>query len=153
MKRCSSCTALKPLSEFQRCKQNKDGYRGRCKNCIAVVDGEARKQSRKDPAFRAKWICEDSKRDKKKGRQNDLSVDFVEGLIASGCAYCGDTHLQMTLDRIDNALGHLRTNVVPSCIRCNLLRSDMPYEAWYFLLPAVRAARERGLFGDWIGRR
>ena len=94
-------------------------------------------------------LVDAKKADKKRGRQNDLSLDFVEGAVASGCAYCGETELRMTLDRIDNTLGHTKANTVPACERCNYIRRDMPYAAWYFLLPAIRAAREAGLFGDW----
>jgi hypothetical protein len=58
----------------------------------------------------------------------------------------------MTVDRIDNNKGHLLTNVVPACLRCNLARGDMPYEAWLCLVPGLKEAREKGLFGAWIGK-
>jgi hypothetical protein len=57
----------------------------------------------------------------------------------------------MTLDRIDNFIGHVKTNVQPACIRCNYLRRDMPYEAWLIVAEGVRQARKAGAFADWVG--
>jgi len=57
----------------------------------------------------------------------------------------------MTLDRINNEKGHTADNVIPACYRCNLIRRDMPYDAWMHVAPSIRSAREAGLFRDWIG--
>lgn len=73
----------------------------------------------------------------------------LEGLIREACRYCGETTLKMTLDRRNNAVGHTKANVQPCCIRCNLIRRDMPYEAWLVIAPSVRASREAGLFNSW----
>jgi hypothetical protein len=58
----------------------------------------------------------------------------------------------MTLDRIDNQLGHIKSNVVAACIRCNYTRGAMPYEAWLFLAPGMQAAQQAKAFGNWDGR-
>jgi hypothetical protein len=88
-------------------------------------------------------------------RERHLACDLTKSetieLLSRQCSYCGETKLTMSLDRIDNALGHTRANVIPACVRCNFVRKDMPYEAWLTLAPAMRAAREAGLFGDWTG--
>lgn len=55
----------------------------------------------------------------------------------------------MSMDRVDNSIGHTKSNVVPACIRCNYMRKDMPMEAWKFLVPYIKQAKENGLFGDW----
>jgi hypothetical protein len=89
------------------------------------------------------------KADRRKGRENDLSEEFVEESLSRGCAYCGEADLLMTLDRMDNAIGHTTVNVVAACERCNFVRRDMPYEAWLVVAPAMRRAREAGLFGTW----
>ena len=57
----------------------------------------------------------------------------------------------MTLDRIDNEIGHVFANVVGSCVRCNLIRRHMPYAAWMCIVPGLRKAREEGLFQGWTG--
>jgi hypothetical protein len=55
----------------------------------------------------------------------------------------------MTLDRIDNSIGHLMSNVNPCCYRCNYIRANMPYAAWLSIVPAIRATFELGLFAAW----
>lgn len=101
----------------------------------------------------AQFIYTDSKSsDRKKGLKNDLNQEFIKKLIDHPCSYCGETSLRMTLDRIDNSIGHIRTNVVAACIRCNYVRRDMPYEAWLCIAPAMTEARKKGLFKNWSGR-
>lgn len=111
-----------------------------------------RKQKRLDPSWRPYWIFSDSKKkDRARDHSFDLDIPFVRDLINNGCLYCGETELQMTLDRKDNTKGHTRENVVPACVRCNFMRRDMPWAAWISLVAAVRLARQDGLFGDWLG--
>jgi hypothetical protein len=173
-KHCSKCETTKPLDDFSFRTNNGKKYPFfLCKPCAASrarerYDPAAAKNNRKlrpnshkkyqianrarrgDPAQRGRFIMEDTRRaDKKKGVENDLTRDFVESAIARGCAYCG-SHAHMTLDRIDNTFGHTMKNVRPACYRCNLLKADMPEEAWQIIQPAVRAAHEAGLFGDWL---
>jgi hypothetical protein len=78
-----------------------------------------------------------------------LDTEFIRNLISNGCQYCGETELRMTLDRIDNSIGHTRENVLPCCLRCNYIRGSMPFDAWMILVPAVRQAKEAQLFGTW----
>jgi hypothetical protein len=95
-------------------------------------------------------VLEDCRKfDRKRGLSNDLDASFVKNELAKGCQYCGETAIRMTLDRVRNDEGHLRENVVPACLRCNLMRGSMPWKAWLFLVPKVREAREMGLFGSW----
>ena len=88
--------------------------------------------------------------DKKHGRDNDLDKEWIREVVSAGCFYCGETSLRMTLDRIDNSVGHIKSNLHPACLRCNYLRRDMPFEAWMMLAPAIKTAREAGLFHGWI---
>lgn len=90
--------------------------------------------------------------DGKRGLKTDLTEGYIKHLISDGCMYCGETSIRMSLDRIDNDLGHTFTNVVPCCIRCNYMRRNMPFEAWLKLLPALRDMVKSGIFGTWIGR-
>jgi len=98
-------------------------------------------------------IAHDSRRsDKKSGRKNDLTLTFIRSMVSQACSYCGETEIRMTLDRVDNSIGHLMSNVVPACIRCNYARGNMPHIAWLFLIEGMKKAREAGAFGEWIGR-
>jgi hypothetical protein len=110
------------------------------------------RRQRRNPSERGRCIWKDTRgSDRKAGRSNDLTVEFIDSVIRNGCSYCLATDSKMTLDRVDNTLGHLTSNVVPACIRCNYMRRDMPHAAWLVLLPAIRQAREAGLFGSWTG--
>ena len=104
------------------------------------------------PAHRAKWIMYDSRKDDhKKGRKNNLSKEYIENLISRGCSYCGipASGSKMTLDRINNTKGHIKSNVVPSCDDCNRIRGTLPYEAWLLLARGMRKARKLGLLKGW----
>lgn len=117
-----------------------------CKQCVA----DYRKRVRKS---RPQIIVENCRAsDKPKRLICDVDVSFVAGLIQNGCFYCGDTENLMTLDRIDNEKGHMKTNVNPACFRCNNIRNNMPYEAWMSIVPSVRFTHESGLFGNWKKR-
>jgi len=58
------------------------------------------------------------------------------------CHYCSDDIFflydkvgekkQWTLDRVDNNLGHFRSNIVISCLECNLQRKDMNKDKFKF---------------------
>ena len=112
-----------------------------------VLDYEKRSRERNPYPYLLKNY---KSKDKQRGHTgNDLDLDFLKSCLAQPCTYCGETRLQMTLDRIDNHAAHSRSNVLPACIRCNLLRGDMPFPAWESLVPAVRATRIQGLFGSW----
>ena len=56
---------------------------------------------------------------------------------------------KLPLDRINNDIGHTINNVVVSCRNCNIIRGNMPFEAWEHLVPAIKSAKELGLFVNW----
>jgi hypothetical protein len=88
--------------------------------------------------------------DRRHGRQNDLTYEFVKASLLKGCAYCKSSDGKMSLDRIDNSIGHLAYNVNPCCVNCNLTRGNMPYEAWLMISKALRRSRKLGLLNDWV---
>lgn len=54
-------------------------------------------------------------KDKKRGLECNIDLEWFMGVITDGkCAYCGDTK-RLGLDRIDNAKGHTKDNVIPCC--------------------------------------
>lgn len=151
---CRKCSQSKPLGSFVEVRPGVT--RATCTTCRKSTDLERNPErvrlERQQMHQRAKerraagldvgqWILEDSRRsDRKLGRTNDLTRDFIYTLISKGCQYCGETKLRMTLDRLDNSQGHLQSNVQPSCIRCNLTRGSMPYEAWLLLVGGMKKA-------------
>lgn len=170
---CVACRRDLPQENFDPSRVSVDGtvyYRRACQDCYYIKRRERietngrppshalwvnsncakKRQRRLDPSLRFIFIWEDSRaQDRKVGRQNTLTREFIRETISHGCEYCGETELQMTLDRKDNSIGHIPENVVPACVRCNHARRDMPYEAWLCLVPGLREARRRGLFGKW----
>jgi len=158
---CRVCGEYKHSSEFGR--NGKGNLERLCKICKrksrpireALVSSKLAqiKLQRLDPNMIPKFVLTDCRRsDRKKNRDNDLTLEVVRELLANPCSYCEETSLRMTLDRKDNSIGHVVHNVVPSCIRCNLARGSMPYEAWLCLVPGVKQALREGLFGHWQGK-
>lgn len=45
MKKCSKCSSIKPLSEFHKTKQSKDGYKTECKSCRSIYAKQKRIES------------------------------------------------------------------------------------------------------------
>ena len=53
-----------------------------------------------------------------------MTVDEMIGFISQPCVHCGTIEEPRGLDRIDNALPHIKTNVAPSCAPCNFARGN-----------------------------
>jgi hypothetical protein len=172
-KTCNRCKLELPLSSFsyRRTTTEKLYPASRCRQCLYQARKEIRTNRGESPSgyqyrdsvrrcaqdkirrlageHREVYLLADCRSsDKKRGFVCDLDREFVIEQINLGCSYCG-SHKHMTLDRIDNSVGHVKTNVVPACYRCNMIRRDMPHEAWLMIVPAIRATAESGLFGDW----
>lgn len=159
---CTKCKVEKPLTDYYtRTKGGKQYPRSECIPCNRAwrsVKGykelnERRKQERANGVNRAYYVHQDTRSsDRKKGRDNDLDIEFIEKLISKPCAYCGNTEGGITLDRVDSRKGHTKDNVVQSCFRCNMIKGNMPNEAWMFLINAVKKAHRAGAFGEWGSR-
>jgi hypothetical protein len=171
VKKCKECGGNDPEKLLRVTRKGKVYRRSLCRRChrvsqkawrkahpersrqIWIRAHERRKAKRKRGDKLENFIWRDSRKtDKKKGLENDLTKEFIAEQIAKGCCYCGEKELRMTLDRVDNELGHMMDNVVPACIRCNYIRGNMPHEAWLCFRAALRRARRDGLFGDWTGK-
>lgn len=167
--KCKHCGRSEPKVTFYRRRESMNGTpRFICRECDVLYRKRFPKYSieakrghnqrrrdkqsaeRKQAEFAAKYVLADCKEaDRKKKRDNDLTLEFIRDLISHGCKYCGTVELRISLDRINNSLGHLQSNVNACCRRCNWLRRDMPYEAWLRLVPTIKQIAVEGLFGDW----
>jgi len=159
-KTCTRCNKEKSVTGFAQAGNDPRYRRKVCNACRGRADRARNRDKRNahhrdvrnaSPIQSLIWV-DSRKEDRKKGRDNDLTKDFIAAEIAKGCSYCGESEIRMTLDRIDNNKGHTMDNVVPACIRCNYTRKDMPYEAWLLVSKGMREAQEEGLFNEWTGR-
>lgn len=166
-KYCSGCQQGKSLSKFGNRRVNGKLYKkSRCKTCTRKKDWNNSKHKEtvktKKRLRNKKWrvtsprevvIFADCRaHDKSLQLANDLDIDFIASVIKNGCLYCGTTDTMITLDRIDNSIGHVKTNVNPACLECNLTRGSMPYEAWLIIAEAMKRARQLGLLSGWQRR-
>jgi len=54
-----------------------------------------------------------------------LTLEEFEQIISGGrCAYCGEYEV-LGLDRVDNRIPYLKSNVVACCSECNFMKRDM----------------------------
>lgn len=83
--------------------------------------------------------------DKKKGLACDLDAKwFAENIQNKRCFYCHRANVRIGCDRIDNSIGHLKSNVVPCCGDCNRARGDMfTHEEMIELGAAIRKIHAR----------
>lgn len=164
LKTCKKCHDDLDEDKFDWANKSKLIRRNVCAKCrdqkewqdIKQDSNRLQKRNNYSQQYRAanpaiSFLRDSKSSDKKKSRQNDLDINIVKDLLSKPCSYCGETKLRITLDRIDNSIGHLKSNVVPACIRCNYTRRDMPYEAWLYLTESMRKAREAGAFDNWTG--
>ena len=64
-------------------------------------------------------------KDLKKGLKYNLDIDwFINNIVYNKCIYCGDDK-NIGCDRIDNSIGHIKSNVVPCCYTCNVVRNNI----------------------------
>jgi hypothetical protein len=140
---CNSCDSLLPASpeSFVKDSSRKLGISYECKACHSKrkIGRDRRRERWSNSTPEQKTSIRD--RQKKynktlKGRaiylrkayqrvdSCDLSVDEVMQIISQPCIHCGTTQENRGLDRIDNALPHIRGNVAPSCAPCNYARGD-----------------------------
>lgn len=66
-----------------------------------------------------------------------LSKDEAIGFWTSACFYCGDKPLfdpeggsLTTIDRVDNTQGYIFSNVVPACLTCNRIKSNITLDVF-----------------------
>lgn len=142
---CSCCKLEKELTSNNFCsdKNRKSGFSYRCKSCDSIKKDNRKERYKKlseeqKEIHRAKnreytskglgrataLICAYRKVDRKKGQVCDLDRDFlVNNIFNKECIYCGSLD-NIGCDRVNNNVGHIKTNVVPCCRICNTTRMN-----------------------------
>ena len=77
---------------------------------------------------------------KQRGLMYELSEKCLFTFVKSNCHYCGkppnkphrkcETFLYNGLDRVDNSVGYIESNVVPCCYICNKMKGDLSTEVF-----------------------
>ena len=88
---------------------------------------------------------------KRRGVVYELSVSEFQSLVESDCHYCGvppqmkhsfqrendNIFCRNGIDRVDNNLGYISTNVVPCCHACNVAKNNMSKEDFLGLIERI----------------
>lgn len=136
-RQCSDCKIIKSLNSnnFGSSINCKFGYDYKCRSCTSIRHKlfrgtEVQKQRvtkynisyyEKDSG-RAKNLLSNYKRyDKRKKYVTDITEEFLLNIFTMCCYSCGSRE-KLGLDRIDNSMGHIKTNCLPCCGPCNINR-------------------------------
>lgn len=142
-RQCNQCNQILPADDvfFYKDKSRPLGLSYECKECHKERkrgrDNRSDRWSQMNDEQRAKAKARNqryAKTDKgravflRKAYQRvdacDMTTVEVLALIVQPCVHCGTTELPRGLDRIDNNLPHIKSNVAPSCAPCNFARGD-----------------------------
>jgi len=145
IRKCNTCKELFPATNefFYKSKDRPLGLDYRCKVCDKLRKDPRKWSERynlmsdaqKEKSKENKRIYNKTKKgrsystlkayqkfDKIKNFDNDLDINFVFSFKDSPCVYCG--YPSTGLDRIDNSIGHLKSNCVACCAECNIARNN-----------------------------
>lgn len=144
-RKCSCCKEEKELITINFCsdKNRPFGFSYRCRVCdsskkdtrrerykkLSLEDKEKHKKKNRDycATFIGRAVSLLSayrKIDREKGQICDLDKTFlINEIFLKTCIYCEDTE-KIGCDRIDNSIGHIKSNVVPCCYSCNTTRMN-----------------------------
>lgn len=154
---CNKCDSEFPLTKehFHSDKNRKCGFSYRCIHCSYKPDlrknrwaemTDEQKDSKREwqrvyaidagkPSHR---VASYRSIDKSHKRECDLTTDwYKDNIHGKSCVYCDDDVSAIGCDRIDNSIGHTKSNVVPSCRDCNTARMDNFTHAEMFLIGAA----------------
>lgn len=143
---CAKCNIEKPKEEFRKRKCIAyDEYvcMSYCHACLAV------RQAVRNVRVRSRWLYSKSAAIKRGGVEWwDISEKDYSYLLSKPCHYCHGPLNKMGrgLDRKNNSVGYLLSNVVPCCKSCNTMKSDyLSYEEMMLLSPILQTIRKKRL--------
>lgn len=120
---CSKCGEWKTLSEFSKYSKNSDGLQSDCKECNAKHNAEYKSTIVGTAIGRwHSYIIEDRKY---KRIGDEIPDDYVTlsdvlRIMTKRCKHCGKVGWRKVgLNRLDDFLPHIKSNVEPCCQSCN----------------------------------
>lgn len=162
---CRSCGQPKSIDDMAR---TGNGYIDQCRECknsrAKAHYDKGRKQN--SIAYWIKRIAACQREDAKKGRKCDITPEYIMGMYeAQGgkCAYTGKKCDTLSIERIDNNLGHVMGNIELVDVRLNVMRGArgqdefllMCYHVAHHMEDYINGLRneEKGLLFDGSKRR
>lgn len=121
MKKCNYCNEIKRLEKFRKRKKSKDGHGSICKECLKIRSLE--------------YECSPKRRFSKykrgaKKRNLFWNLTYEEFMIfwKRPCSKCGDQIDTIGLDRINNNIGYILSNIESCCYTCNMAKHNRTNE-------------------------
>lgn len=136
-KRCKDCGLTKSITHFYEVRKKGktcSTTKSRCKPCHNRYNAQRPRMKLRNRIKRYK-----------KRRECDLLPEDVAIMFTKPCHWCKRSDQPMSVDRMDSNAGYTQGNVVPSCLKCNRIKTDLCLEAWSLLLPGIRKAARLGL--------
>lgn len=161
---CTGCKKAKDANQFS-IKPNGKVY----KQCLSCTQN--RRDAQKRNCFKSyikkydalNWerrlVISCRKMDANRNHDFDIDIQWIKDQCLAQqnkCAHCQeDLSFEMrpgnfqkpSVDRIDNNLGHLKSNCLITCINCNIRRQDMSVDDFRAKLAAIQTHRA---FIEWI---
>ena len=122
-KECTRCVKRKPATAFARAKQNKDGLKSHCRDCVGRYN-------------RARYLYGEKRKPPRPRRnQRDDMKDALYAWQAGECAGCEEPlpRRLLQIDRIipgDSGPGYVDGNVQLLCSYCNSVKKNRSQE-WF----------------------
>jgi hypothetical protein len=136
-KQCTTCRQYKDIISFNKDSYDKSGYSKYCKACwkkykqerYKVKDNKYYTEYAKKPETKYRVYKRNAF---KKNREFDISKKDFISLFYLPCHYCGfnKDYRKMGVDRKDNNIGYIKTNIVSSCWDCNKFKGTMNYDSF-----------------------
>lgn len=137
-RQCVKCKIIKPLNSenYHKDKNRVYGFMYKCIECekkridnrkdrwVKMPDEQRVRRFKysSQPHIEAALRVSSYKNsDKGKSLETDVDVEFMLEMKRLPCTYCG--HESTGLDRINNNLGHVKSNCLPCCRECNSARN------------------------------
>lgn len=119
-KQCTKCNRLLSIKSFTK---NGKSFNSHCRDCRQK---EWKNWQRRNDSFnRFRFYEWNAKRNSKDFK---ITLDDFKRYVECGeCYYCGSSE-RLGLDRVDSSMGYTLDNIVASCRRCNVAKSDQTKE-------------------------
>lgn len=143
LKTCSKCHEIKLIDAFNNDSKTTDGKKTQCKECTRAYNreymrsyNEPYKSSPKGRAMQTLSHTREKRRKVEKLLRHPIKDTLTSHQVAmvqaeDTCCYCGHPveYGKMTVDHVRafrNGGTNEYTNLIPSCKRCNVRKSDRP---------------------------